>query len=281
MHDYASKEHFFDKEGPLYRKPRATGGPPGGRKFLRIGFKIISYGFFLATLFTLGYWGLQMMESLPYFAIKEVVLEGGKHINAEELANLAGISPRQNLLGLNLRQARYRILQNPWVEEVSVRRRFPQTVVITVKEREPAGIVEVANSGKRFLISAEGIVLEEVKAGRNFELPLIMGINRWGTQVGAILPYENLTQSLVLISKINAHRPEPLGRLKEAHIRPDGSLILTCTRLSAPLYVKSENFAAQWPLFLQFLDERANKKTAYEYIDLRFADKVVTKPYRG
>lgn len=281
MRDYANKESFLKPEKPIYRKPRVNQSPHRSRKFLRVSLKIFSCGFFLGTLIILGYLGWQMIENLPYFAIKEVVLEGGKHIQAQELANQAGITPRQNLLTFDLREARRRILQNPWVEGATVRRRFPDTVVMLVKEREPAGIVEVANSGQRFLISADGVVLEEVDKGKTQELPVIMGISRQQAKPGQILPYEHLGLSLTLINKINFNRPAYLGRIKEAHIRPDGSLILISSALGAPLLVKAENFPAQWPLFLQFLEERPNKRALYEYIDLRFSGKIVTKIYQG
>lgn len=287
MRDYAAKESILEQEAQVYRRPRPTPRRGEGRRFFRVMFKILGGGFFLGTLFTLGYWGFQMVGSLPYFDLKEVILEGGKHINAQELAAKAGITPSQNLLFFNLREVRRKILQNPWVEEATVRRRFPDTLIIKVKEREPAGLIQINNSSKCFLVSIDGVVLEDLTAGARPELPLIMGLSSGQAKLGEALPYENLGQSFSLIGKINAHSPAPLGRIKEAHIRSDGSLMLITAYMATPLYVKSENFPAQWPLLQQFLEEQKNSRgtgrrtPGYEYIDLRFTGKVVTKPHKS
>ncbi|MBP5314222.1 MAG: FtsQ-type POTRA domain-containing protein [Eggerthellaceae bacterium] len=77
------------------------------------------------------------------FEIKEVRVEGVEHLTADEFNALFSVEAGTTLLRADLNVLKAAILRTAWVESVNVVREFPSTLVIKVKERSIAAIVEV------------------------------------------------------------------------------------------------------------------------------------------
>lgn len=72
-----------------------------------------------------------------YFALKEIDVTGINNLSYTEVMNQADIKNGMNSLALSLDVLEAKLLQNPWVAGVSVKRSLPDGITITIKEREP------------------------------------------------------------------------------------------------------------------------------------------------
>lgn len=96
---------------------------------------------------------------LVFFRVNTVTVEGNDRYTAQEVVEASAIQVGDNLIALSKSQVASRIrTQLPYVESVSIRRQFPDGVTLTVKERSAAA--SVPSSDGRWLISAQGKVLE-------------------------------------------------------------------------------------------------------------------------
>ena len=68
---------------------------------------------------------------------------------------------------------RERLLEYGWVKDARVSRRFPDTLVIDIVEREPAALWQ--DEDRLTLIDAEGVVLDRVPVSQMPDLPLLIG----------------------------------------------------------------------------------------------------------
>jgi cell division septal protein FtsQ len=91
--------------------------------------------------------------------VDRVRIDAVGHTTAADVRRVAGISPGDTMVGVDVGGAAARVEDLPWVEEATVARRWPGTVEIHVTEREPLAIVEVAE-GRVALVDADGRVLE-------------------------------------------------------------------------------------------------------------------------
>lgn len=98
--------------------------------------------------------GIQNMDSRPVFAIA-----ASEKQTAMPLLDIAAI--REKLLGYG------------WVKDARVSRRFPDTLVIDIVEREPAALWQ--DRERLSLIDGEGVVLGRVKVSDMPDLPLLVG----------------------------------------------------------------------------------------------------------
>ncbi len=94
-----------------------------------------------------------------FFRVRTVEVQGNSIYSWEQIANASGVAPGDNLFTLNRDAVAGSIkAQLPYVENVSVGRILPDTVVIQVEESQIAGLVE-ADVGGTWYINTAGRVL--------------------------------------------------------------------------------------------------------------------------
>jgi cell division protein FtsQ len=74
---------------------------------------------------------------------------------------------------IDLEYTRERLLRFGWVKEARVTRRWPDTLVVDIVERQPAAVWQ--HNQQLALIDAEGVVLDQVKFDAMPDLPLVIG----------------------------------------------------------------------------------------------------------
>ena len=96
---------------------------------------------------------------LIFFRIDRVAVEGNVRYTQEEVTAASGIRAGDNLIALSKGRIASRILlELPYVASVSIRRAFPDTVMLTVTEHTAAAAL--SDGASWWYISAQGKVLE-------------------------------------------------------------------------------------------------------------------------
>jgi cell division protein FtsQ len=90
--------------------------------------------------------------------VADVQIEGRHYIDAETLRKSIQINPGDALLGVNIHDLHARLTALPWVKDVSVRRAWPDRVIITLDERLPVAIWRDAPGGAA-VIDVDGVIL--------------------------------------------------------------------------------------------------------------------------
>ncbi len=71
-----------------------------------------------------------------YFALKNIDVSGTNNLTYTEVLAESGIESGINCLAISIDDIEGRLIKNPWVEEISVKRSLPDGLVIKIKERE-------------------------------------------------------------------------------------------------------------------------------------------------
>lgn len=100
----------------------------------------------------------------PLFDVSEAYCEGNVRLSDEELIETSQIVHGKNILTQSLRKIRRNISSLPMVEEVSVKRVFPDKIKIIVKERVPAAYMEFG--GAIAVADVDGRILEIISDER-------------------------------------------------------------------------------------------------------------------
>lgn len=70
-----------------------------------------------------------------FFQLEEVVVSGNSRYTAQEIEKISGLQKGDNLYRLNKNRIASEIREKlPYIEELTIVRRLPSTIVITVKE---------------------------------------------------------------------------------------------------------------------------------------------------
>lgn len=115
-----------------------------------------------------------VLTQCQYFSAENIEVSGGSRLSREEILETAEIQMGVNLVSLNLRAVRNKLLAHPWIAEADVRRTFPKQIDIRITEQAPVAVLDF---GKQFLINGDGVIFKEAHADEIPGLPVLSGID--------------------------------------------------------------------------------------------------------
>ena len=107
------------------------------------------------------------------FDIAIVTISGQAELREPEILAGAGISPRNSLLFLDVAQARERLEAMPLIRQASVRKLYPNHLVIDLVERAPYALWQ--KDGQVNIVAADGAVIDQMRDQRFASLPFVVG----------------------------------------------------------------------------------------------------------
>ncbi len=107
------------------------------------------------------------------FDIAIVTISGQAELQEPEILADAGISPKNSLLFLDAAQARARLEATPLVKQASVRKLYPNHLVIDLVERAPYALWQ--KDGQVNIVAADGAVIDQMRDQRFASLPFVVG----------------------------------------------------------------------------------------------------------
>jgi cell division protein FtsQ len=202
----------------------------------------------------------------PVFPIGHIAFFGNRHLTDDEVKALSGIHPGVSLAAISGKNVGRQLLKSPWVRSVSVRREFPDTLSIVIKETEPFALLDM--NEHLFLIDEKGRLLEELKDDSVPFLPVITcdpfrekeGFSE-AINLVRLMNNKGLSSERDCI-EITAHKPQELS------VTIDGTVV----KVGAGGYEEKIER-------LIHLEEKIKSMGIFvDYIDLRFSDKAIVKP---
>jgi cell division protein FtsQ len=107
------------------------------------------------------------------FQVERVEVSGMERVDQLKVYELVLAEKDRAMPLVDIDKVRSDLLEYGWIKDARVSRRLPDTLAVEIVERKPAAVWQ--RDGKYSLIDAEGIVLQNVKAGQSGELPVLNG----------------------------------------------------------------------------------------------------------
>lgn len=130
-------------------------------------FKVIKYTFLALLLLT----AIIATMTSPLFNIKQITVTGNNKITNDEIISLSQINIQENTYKTNMKKAKTKILENPYIKSVEIKRKLPSNVEIIVEERKTTFMIEYGNS--YVYINNQGYILEV--SSEKLEVPILQG----------------------------------------------------------------------------------------------------------
>ena len=141
------------------------------------------------------------------FVVKDIDVVGEGRVRERDVRTALGIYEGQYFFGPNLEAAQSRVKTLNWVENVVVRRLWPNRIVVEIIERDVFGLWQ--NNGQFRLIDHTGAVIEDVETQAYANLPHFIGEDI-GTQGPALLEtlsaYPDLSARFTTLRHVGARR---------------------------------------------------------------------------
>jgi cell division protein FtsQ len=181
-------------------------------------------------------WGLvRYTRTSPRFAIKAVHVQGSSHRSPEDIARAGGIAPEQNIFTTDLEAAQSRLLGDPWIERVSLRRKLPATILIDVVEREAHALVAIGLD--LYLATRQGEPFKKYETGDPYDLPVVTGIRAEEVAEDRAAAVSLIRRALDLVADYGHTQPAKSHPVQEAHLEDDGGIVLVVGKDATALHL--------------------------------------------
>ena len=199
----------------------------------------------------------------PIFNIKNIEVKGNNQIPKDTIISISKIKKGENIFKTN-NSVIQNIKENQYVDEVSIKRKLPGTLQITIKERSVKYQIKLINSYA--YIDKNGYILEtsSVKA----EVPIIVGFNITENELLnkkrlEITDLEKLNKILKVIEASKATEIDKL--ITEINIENENNYCIYLESQNKKVYIGDTNDLTKKMLYLKKIidEEKENNGTVY------------------
>jgi cell division septal protein FtsQ len=241
------------KEPTFLRRPQVV-----PRKRPRPVFRFVLLGAFALAAGA----GLLKFASSSRFALSRYDVAGNARARTEEILAVLAPWKGRNLLALDLEPLAAKLGSHPWIERVTLAKRFPDGLAVRVAERRALALYR---EGERFWwVGSDGRLIAAYDPRRDRTAYVILSGER-----------RALPEAVGLLEDLRAKRPEYFSALSEIASLPDGGFGMMDGIFRRPVRVLRADAPEKVRALLEargFIESRGWEARA---IDLRFADRVI------
>lgn len=175
-----------------------------------------------------------------FFQITSVIIEGNRMTDKEEITNLSRIDIHSNLLAIDTGQVRALLENHPWIAAAEVVRDWPNRLLIQVKEKKPAALLN--REAEQLYLDSRGRIIAATAPAHELDFPVITGLENaaldGATTESRPQCLNDVFEFLRLANRNNPILPEQ--NISEIHVGPSDELTLYLLDRPFPIYLGSE-----------------------------------------
>jgi cell division protein FtsQ len=248
-----------DSGPPFLRRGQVT----GKRRPRKVGRVLLG-----AALLVASAAGLTRFLGGSLFALKRFEITGNRRQRTEDILDALGQWRSANLVLLDLAPVASRLRALPWVSRVTLAKKFPDGLSVSLSERTPVALLR--EGSELWLLDAGGILIApyDSRADRS-DYVLVSGDR-------AALP-----EAVALLEALRARAPEYFSALSEISELPDGGFGMMDSLFRRPVRVLGFDAPEKIDALLKARSLIESRRWEARAIDLRFADRIVLEGAYG
>ncbi|OGP61783.1 MAG: hypothetical protein A2169_14780 [Deltaproteobacteria bacterium RBG_13_47_9] len=181
------------------------------KKVVRASFQLLLLSFFLF----IGHRTYVHLSGTPFFSVREIEVEGCQKITRETLLSLAGMGEMSNLFTLRLSEVAKRLESHPWIDQIKMRKVFPNKILIQVMEKKPIAILQL---DELYFIDSKGVIFSLVGDGDGYNYPFLTGLTRQVFERDPVESKRLIIKALELLRIVEQEKVSPLEEISEVHM---------------------------------------------------------------
>ncbi len=174
------------------------------------------------------------LGDLLYFRIHEIEFSGCVVTNQKDLRKYANITYELNMLTLHPKAIEERLERHAWIKKATVRRIWPDGLVVSIKEFRPRALVAQGDDKSFQYLDRNGALFAAVEAGQDIDFPVITGLDVFKTEPEKKELIASANMFLRLAGENNPNLPAQ--NISEIHFTTEGELILYLVERPFPIY---------------------------------------------
>jgi cell division septal protein FtsQ len=277
-------------KAPAERNFRRARARPAKRRSIRALFswRVIGAAALVLVAALAAARAAQLVYASALFRVSRVAVHGNVRISTGEVQAMVREIRGTNILTADLGYWRAKLLESPWVSDVSLRRVLPATVDVYVSERQAFGL---GRAGDRlYLVAADGTVLDEFGPRyAAFDLPIVDGLfvrpaparpgrtSRAASDAAVRVDPARAALAARVIEAVKGSKVLE-SRLSQIDVSNARDAVVLLDDDPALLHVGDERFRERLQSYLDYAETLRERVPNIDYVDLRFEERVYVKP---
>lgn len=236
----------------------------------RPGWKMLG-ALFLVALIMAAAWGTrEAARRMAFFRVRAVEVRGARYLQANEIISRLKVDTLASLWD-DLTPYKARVRGHPQVSDVTISRRMPGTLVVTIEENLPVALIQTPTGLLPFDSLGKQLPIDPART--NLDLPIV------ATRDPVLLK---------LVGAIRATEPRVFARIEEVKRAGRDEILLTLSRRGAtdsvtsgagtlhvrlPVGLSVERLADIFPVETDL----ARRQVSVTELDLRYRDQVIAR----
>ena len=210
---------------------------------------------------------LSFFVYIPFFTLSEIKLVGAKYLTQEDIMRIADIYMGEPLFKLETDVVQSRLSKDLRIEEVSVRRRLPHKLEVTIKERIP--LATVSCDYGYLDLDRNAVIIDSYKSLKTMQIPMITGAAVHDLYIGDELDDELIKKILDFLQRLDE---ETLNHISEVAIIEENYIVMySATERPVQIRIgKLERLDEKAALTADFLRDLETNPHPVEYVDFNY-----------
>ncbi len=159
----------------------------------------------------------------PLFAVREIDMNRCENVTQEEVWAVVRDRGKGSIWSIPSREVAKRLAEHPWIRSASVRKAFPDRLVVRIEERHPVAMV---NLDALYYVDDQGTVFKRLTAYDSKNYPILTGFSRADLLSRDAVSARNFRRSLDLLRAADAGALRQ--NISEVHFDPqEGYTLVT------------------------------------------------------
>ncbi|MBC8270307.1 MAG: FtsQ-type POTRA domain-containing protein [Rhodospirillaceae bacterium] len=205
-------------------------------------------------------WNLIALSGKLGFTVEDVLVVGRSQTTREELMKAVRLARGAPILAYDLEEARRRIEALPWIGSASVERMLPDTILLSVVERQPLALWQ--SQGRFSLIDQMGKVILNQSIEQFSDLLVVVG--------------EDAPKNAAALLDILQTQPQLMDLAKSA-VRVGQRRWNVRLRGDIDVRLPAERAAAAWSRLAEYESRHGILSRDVKVLDLRLPDRLIVR----
>lgn len=267
------------------RSPAAAGvAAPADKRFRRSGFRpdrrrlgrtLIRLAAWLApgvAGLAAAFWGFSVLVHAELLSVQNVSVHGNVRLSVGEVLALMDGVKGENIFQVDFERYKRRVMDSPWVADVTLARILPATIDVRVFERTPLAIARLAD--QLYLVDDTGVIIDEYGAQyRDFDLPIVDGLVSTPSTAGPLVDRARVRLTDAFLRALRA-QPGLGRRLSQLDVANPHDAVVMFDNDPVWLHLGEDRFIERLKTYIELMPMLKERFGQVDYIDLRFDDRV-------
>ncbi len=234
---------------------------------------------FILTISIIGslvFYTKRWMMTSPLFHVRTVKVVGNELVSEKTILTLLNIKNEIHIFKVNIDSLENKLSTNPFIKNVSVKRIFPSTISVSLKEKHPLAFVI---SKKNYLLSDSKELLPMPEQIRVYDLPTITGIMNIESRFKKKEDIPELNKIVDILYTLQKPDIDLYYEISEIYYRNKEMSVLYLYDKAIPVYMNNTELEETLFRFKQFLaySKSSNFLKKIKYVNLCYKNQVIIK----